>query len=142
MKVEPARRSDFRTFYPISTRWSDNDVYGHVNNVVFYSWFDSAANRYLIEQGGLDIERSETIGLVVESHCHYHAPVQYPQAVEAGVRVHALSQRSVVWAIGIFVAGADTAAAHGELVHVFVDRGARRPVAIPAPFLAALERIV
>jgi acyl-CoA thioester hydrolase len=140
-KVAPAERSAFGTFYPITTRWSDNDVYGHVNNVVFYSWFDSAANRYMIEQGGLDIERSQAIGLVVESHCHYHAPVAYPEVIEAGVRVAKLSERSVGWAIGIFRAGEQQAAAHGEFVHVFVDRASRRPVAIPEPLRRALVKI-
>lgn len=125
----------------ITTRWNDNDVYGHVNNVTYYSYFDSAANLYLIREGGLDIHAAPVIGVVVESQCHYHAAVAYPDALRAGVRVDRLGARSVTYGIAIFGEGDEPAAAHGHFVHVFVDRTARTPVAIPAPIRAALARI-
>jgi acyl-CoA thioester hydrolase len=125
---------------PITTRWMDNDVYGHVNNVTYYSYFDSAANLYLIREGGLDIERAGVIGVVVESACQYHAALAYPQELRAGVRVDKLGTRSVTYGIAIFGDG-DDAAAHGHFVHVFVDRATRAPVAIPPAIRAALERI-
>ena len=124
----------------ITTRWMDNDIYGHVNNVAFYSFFDTAANRFLIERGGLDLARSAVIGLVVESHCTYHAPLAYPEPVRAGVRVDKLGHRAVTYGIAIFGAD-DRAAAHGQFVHVFVDRQTRTAVPIPAALRAALESI-
>jgi len=125
----------------ISTRWSDNDLYGHVNNVVYYSYFDSAANLYLISEGGLDIARGDVIGVVVDSRCTYHAPLSYPEPVRAGVRVDKLGNRSVTYGIAIFAAADDAAAAHGQLTHVFVDRHTRKAVAVPASLRTALERI-
>lgn len=127
---------------PITTRWSDNDIYGHINNVAYYSFFDTAANQYLIEEGGLDIAHAEVIGVVVESKCEYHAPLEYPQHLVAGVRVDKLGNRSVTYGIAIFDENSELAAAHGYFVHVFVDRATRKPVAIPAPLRAALERIL
>jgi acyl-CoA thioester hydrolase len=124
----------------ITTRWSDNDIYGHINNVVYYSYFDSAANLYLIREGGLDITHGDVIGLVVESHCNYHAPLSYPTPLRAGVRVDKLGNRAVTYGIAIFDED-DAAAAHGHFVHVFVDRRTRSPVPIPPPLRAALERI-
>jgi acyl-CoA thioester hydrolase len=126
----------------LTTRWSDNDIYGHINNVVYYSLFDSAANLFLISEGGLDIANGETIGLVVESHCEYHAPLAYPTPLRAGVRVDKLGNRAVTYGIAIFAGGDDRAAAHGHVVHVFVDRRTRTPVAIPARIREALARIV
>jgi acyl-CoA thioester hydrolase len=126
---------------PITTRWMDNDVYGHVNNVAYYSFFDTAANRFLIEHG-LDIAGGPVIGLVVESKCNYHAPLAYPQALRAGVRVDRLGQRAVTYGIAIFDEHDARAAAHGHFVHVFVDRATRTPVAIPEPLRAALSRLV
>lgn len=126
---------------PLTTRWMDNDIYGHINNVAYYSFFDSAANRFLIERGGLDIVTSPIIGLVVESKCAYHAPLAYPQELRAGVRVDHLGNRAVTYGIAIFAAGDDHAAAHGHFVHVFVDRVTRTPAAIPAPMRAALESL-
>lgn len=125
---------------PITTRWMDNDVYGHINNVAYYSFFDSAANLYLIREGRLDIARGDVIGLVVESKCHYHAPLAYPSPLRAGVRVDKLGQRAVTYGIAIFDDD-PRAAAHGYFVHVFVDRATRTPVPIPPPLRAALERI-
>jgi acyl-CoA thioester hydrolase len=126
---------------PITTRWNDNDIYGHINNVAFYSFFDSAANRFLIERGGLDIVTGNVIGLVVESKCAYHTPLAYPEPVLAGVRVDHLGNRAVTYGIAIFVEREPLAAAHGHFVHVFVDRETRKPTAIPAGLRSALETI-
>ena len=139
-KIETA--GAYRWFCDLDTRWMDNDVYGHVNNVVYYSYFDTAANRYLIEQGGLDIAASEVIGIVVESKCMYHSPISYPDRIRAGVRVDKLGNRSVTYGIAVFRAGsAGIAVASGHFVHVFVDRKSRRPVAIPERIRSALEAI-
>jgi acyl-CoA thioester hydrolase len=119
----------------------DNDVYGHVNNVVYYAYFDTVVNQYLIEQGGLDIERSQIIGLVVETRCHYFAPITFPDTVNAGLRVAKLGNSSVRYEIGLFRNEADTASAQGHFIHVYVDRASRRPAALPQPMRAALERI-
>ena len=132
--------SDYKHFVPITTRWMDNDVYGHVNNVTYYSYFDTAANAYLIEHG-LDIHGSPVIGLVVESACAYHAPVAYPTPLRAGLRVDKLGNRAVTYGIAIFTTTSDEAVAHGHFVHVFVDRATRTPTPIPAPLRAALERL-
>jgi acyl-CoA thioester hydrolase len=137
----PRRRADFRRFSPVETRWMDNDVYGHVNNVVYYSYFDTVINRFLIAEGGLDIERGAAIGVVVASSCRYHSGLAFPQAIDAGMRVAKLGGSSVAWEISLFVAGSDVAAADGEFVHVFVDRETRRPVAVPAAIRAAIERL-
>ena len=140
-KPEVPVRADYRVFYPISTRWSDNDIYGHVNNVTYYSYFDTAANRYLIEEGGLDITDGSIVGYVVNSGCQYHSPVTYPEEIEAGVRVDRLGNSSVQYGIAIFRSGEEQAAAHGHFVHVFVDRAANKAVPIPGPLRAALERL-
>ena len=132
-------RADYKVFYPISTRWSDNDIYGHVNNVVYYSYFDTAANRYLIEEGGLDISDGRIVGYVVNSGCEYHAPITYPEQIEAGVRVDRLGNSSVQYGIAIFKEGEQHAAAHGHFVHVFVERALNRSVAIPQNLREALE---
>ncbi|AKU99701.1 putative 4-hydroxybenzoyl-CoA thioesterase [Labilithrix luteola] len=141
MPLVRPRASDYRYFVPISTRWMDNDVYGHVNNVTYYSYFDTVANHFLIREGGLDIERSDVIGLVVESKCNYHAPLAYPQQLRGGLRIDKLGQRSVVYGVGIFAEHEDEAAADGHFVHVFVDRATRKPTAIPDRILAALESL-
>ena len=134
-------RADYKVFYPISTRWSDNDIYGHVNNVVYYSYFDTAANRYLIEEGGLDISDGRIVGYVVNSGCEYHAPITYPEQIEAGVRVDRLGNSSVQYGIAIFKEGEQQAAAHGHFVHVFVERALNQSVAIPQNLREALERL-
>jgi len=134
-------RGDYRVFYPISTRWSDNDIYGHVNNVVYYSWFDSAANRYLIEEGGLDINDGGIVGYVVNSGCAYHAPITYPEPVEVGLRVDKLGNSSVQYGIAIFRTSEEQASAHGHFVHVFVERAANKSVPIPERLRCALERL-
>jgi acyl-CoA thioester hydrolase len=120
----------------------DNDVYGHVNNVVYYSYFDTVINKYLIEEGGLDIAGGDTIGLCVESHCAYFKPVAFPDALEAGLRVAHLGRSSVRYEIGIFARGESDPAAFGHFVHVFVDRAARRPAALPDRVRACLERLL
>ncbi|MCY1077426.1 acyl-CoA thioesterase [Archangium lansingense] len=131
----------YRYFLPITTRWMDNDVYGHINNVTYYSYFDTVANHYLIHEGGLDIVNSPVIGLVVESRCTYRAPLAYPDRLRAGLRVDKLGNRSVTYGIGIFKEGEEQAAAHGYFVHVFVERQSRKAVAIPERLREALARI-
>jgi len=135
------RRSDYRHFLAIPTRWMDNDVYGHVNNVVFYSYFDTVVNQYLVASGGLGIEDGPVIGLVVETMCRYFRPVAFPDLVEAGLRVAHLGRTSVRYEIGIFRQGDDAPAAAGHFVHVYVDRVTRRPVPPPDVMRAALARI-
>lgn len=134
-------RSAYRVFRPIGTRWMDNDVYGHVNNVVYYSWFDTAVNAYLIEQGALDIHRGPVIGLVIETQCNYFAPLAFPQTVEAGLRVAHLGTSSVRYEVGLFALGEDRAAACGHFVHVYVDRETRRPALLPASLKSTLETL-
>jgi acyl-CoA thioester hydrolase len=125
----------------ITTRWKDNDVYGHVNNVEYYSFFDTVINEYLIAEGGLDIVGGNVIGLCAESHCAYHGPLAFPGTVEAGMRVGKLGRSSVRYEIALRERGAGELAAEGWFVHVFVDRGDRRPRAIPASLRAALARL-
>jgi acyl-CoA thioester hydrolase len=136
------RVEDYRYFLPITTRWMDNDVYGHVNNVTYYSFFDTVANHFLIQEGGLDIHTSPVIALVVESMCAYRAPVAYPEQLSAGLRVDKLSTRSVTWGTAIFTGSNKAAAAHGHFVHVFVDRESRKAVPIPDPIRNALSTLV
>ena len=141
-RVEIPRRDDYGVFYPITTRWEDNDIYGHVNNVVYYAYFDTAANNYLIEEGGLVLPDASVVGFVVNSGCEYHSPIMYPDAIEAGVRVDRLGRSSVQYGIGIFKQGETTACAHGHFVHVFVERATNKSVPIPEQTRAALERIL
>jgi len=138
-KPTPATRDHYRHHSRVTTRWMDNDVYGHVNNVQYYSFFDTVVNRYLIEAGALDIHQGEVIGLVVETHCNYFAPLAFPQDVEAGLRVAHLGSSSVRYEIGLFAPGLEQAAAMGHFVHVYVDRQTRRPVKLPPALLAALS---
>jgi acyl-CoA thioester hydrolase len=135
----PEPRAAYRHFRRLATRWMDNDVYGHVNNVVYYSFFDTAVNGYLIDAGALDIERSAVIGLVVETGCSYFAPLAFPQAVQAGLRVAHLGRSSVRYEVGLFAEGAAESAAGGHFVHVYVDRVTRRPAPLPAALRQALE---
>lgn len=138
-RPEPLPRSHYRVFRDIPTRWMDNDVYGHVNNVVYYSWFDTAVNAWLIEQGALDIHSGETVGLVVNTGCHYFAPLAFPQTVEAGVRVAHMGRSSVRYEVGLFAQGEPLTAACGHFVHVYVDKGTRKPVPLPVPLRELLE---
>ena len=135
------RRGDYRHFQPITTRWHDNDIYGHVNNVVYYSWFDTAVNAHLIEQGVLDTAKSEVIGLVVETQCQYFESLAFPQAIEAGIRVAHMGSSSVRYEVGLFAEGAPMTAAKGHFVHVYVDRATQRPVPLPANLKQVLEQL-
>ncbi len=137
----PGRRSDYRHFLAIPTRWMDNDVYGHVNNVVYYSYFDTVINRFLIERGGLDIHAATVIGVAAESGCRFRDSFAYPETIDAGLRVGHLGNSSVRYEIGLFREGKDEAAAEGHFVHVFVERGVQKAVPIPAAIRAALESI-
>jgi len=135
------QRTDYRHFISISTRWMDNDIYGHVNNVQYYSYFDTAVNRYLIDQAVLDIHQGEVIGLVVENHCQYYHSIAFPEEVTAGIAVSKLGNSSVRYEIGLFTADTLTPAARGYFVHVYVNRATQRPTPLPAPLRAALEKI-
>ena len=142
VRATPQPRDAYRHFSSISTRWMDNDAYGHINNVVYYSYFDTVVNRYLIEAGALDVERSPVIGLVVETHCNYFASLAFPQTVEAGLRVAHLGSSSVRYEIGLFGAGEPLAAACGHFVHVYVDRVTRRPALLPPALVATLQGLL
>ena len=141
-KPTPNRRDAYRHFQTIPTRWMDNDVYGHVNNVVYYSYFDTVVNQYLMEHGALDIERSQVIGFVVETGCQYFAPITFPDVVTAGLRVARIGNSSVRYEIGIFRKAEQAASAQGSFIHVYVDRATRRSTPLPAALRAALERIL
>jgi acyl-CoA thioester hydrolase len=138
----PTTRADYPHFLSINTRWSDNDVYGHVNNVVYYSYFDTVVNAYLIREGALDLEAGKTIGLVVETHCSYFASLAFPQRIDAGLRVTRLGSTSVRYEVGIFSEESAQPAAQGHFVHVYVDRDTRRPVRLPDALVAALKPLV
>lgn len=133
------QRSDYRHFQPITTRWHDNDVYGHVNNVTYYSYFDSAVNTYLIERGGLDIHDGPVVGFVVSSSCDYFASIAYPDLIEVGLRVAKLGASSVQYELAVFKVGDDEARAAGRFVHVFVDRASNQPAALPDQLRASLQ---
>ncbi|WP_417728282.1 acyl-CoA thioesterase [Roseovarius sp.] len=138
----PLPRAAFAHFCQISTRWMDNDAYLHVNNVAYYSFFDTAVNEYLIRGGVLDIRRSTVTGLVAHSECHYFSPIAFPEAIEVGLRVARLGNSSVTYELAIFQTGADLAAAQGRFVHVYVDRETSRPVVIPEAMRALLTPLV
>lgn len=140
-RTPPPVRSDFRHFLAIPTRWMDNDAYGHVNNVVYYSYFDTVVNQFLIARGVLDVERGPVIGLVVETGCRFFRAVSFPDTLQAGLRVDHLGTSSVRYAIGIFREGEDQAAAQGHFVHVYVDRATRRPVPLPEKLRRVLELV-
>lgn len=137
----PPTHADYVHFAPIQTRWNDNDVYGHVNNVVYYAYFDTVINAWLVREGGLDVANGAVIGLCVESRCAYVAAASYPEPLEAGMRVGTLGRTSVRYELGIFREGGELCA-HGHFVHVFVDRATRRPTPPPERLRAALERLV
>ena len=141
-KPQAAPRSAYRVFRSIGTRWMDNDAYGHINNVVYYSWFDTAVNAYLIERGVLDIEHGETIGLVIETQCNYFSPLAFPQTVEAGIRVARLGSSSVRYEVGLFAQGEPLSAAKGHFIHVYVNRQTRRPTYLPPKLKAVLESLL
>ncbi len=139
-------RSAYKVFRPIGTRWEDNDVYGHVNNVVYYSWFDTAVNGYLIETGAIDIHHGGVIGLVIETQCNYFSPLSFPDPVLAGIRVAHVGASSVRYEVGLFSgrdgdSAANLTAAKGHFIHVYVDRQTRRPHPLPPQLLTVLETL-
>ena len=137
-RPQPLPRAAYRVFRTIGTRWMDNDVYGHVNNVVYYSWFDTAVNAYLIEQGVLDIHQGGVIGLVIETQCNYFDSLAFPDTIHAGLRVAHLGRSSVRYEVGLFSSTGEMTAAAGHFVHVYVDRHTRRPVPLPPDLQAVL----
>ena len=139
--LKDATRADFPHVLEIPTRWMDNDIYGHVNNVVYYSYFDTVINEYLIREGGLDIAGGDVIGITPETHCNFHDSLTFPEVIEAGLRVAHLGGRSVKYEIALFKQGKETPAATGWFVHVFVERETMRPTAMPEGIRKALEAI-
>ena len=137
----PLGRDAYRHFSTISTRWADNDAYGHVNNTVYYEWFDTVVNEWLIGQGLLDIDAGNPIGLVVQTGCSYFAPLAFPGKVEVGLGVEQLGASSVTYRIGVFASGADEPVAQGHFTHVYVDRDSRRPTPLPDPWRKKLEML-
>ncbi len=135
-------REDYRVFQPITTRWMDNDLYGHVNNVTYYSYFDTVVNSYLIERGGLDIHGGDIVGYVVNSSCTYRRGIAFPDRIEAGLRVDRLGNSSVQYGVGIFLEGDSEICAFGQFIHVFVDRRRNASVAIPEGIRRALEELL
>jgi len=140
-RQQPDTHDDYRHFIPITTRWMDNDVYGHINNVQYYSYFDTAVNRYLIDQGVLDIHAGEVVGLVVETHCNYFSSAAFPDDIVAGIRVAHLGRSSVRYEVGLFANKGDKAIAQGHFVHVYVDRESQKPVEIPLNLHQALSSL-
>ena len=140
-RPQPEPRDAYRAFRTITTRWMDNDQYGHVNNVIYYSWFDTAVNAHLIEQGVLDTAAGSTIGFVIETQCQYFAPLAFPQNIEAGIRVAHMGSSSVRYEVGLFAEGAPMTAAKGHFIHVYVDRVTQRPVPLPAALKSVLEAL-
>lgn len=139
--MQARTRESFKHFHTIQTRWMDNDAYGHVNNVIYYSWFDTVVNQFLIVNSVLDIETSPIIGLVIETQCNYLASIKFPDVIAAGVSVTKLGNSSVRYEVGIFKNDEDSASAQGHFVHVYVDRETRRPVSIPDPMRNLLKTI-
>lgn len=140
-KPESLARSAYPAWRSITTRWADNDAYGHVNNVVYYSWFDTAVNAYLMEHGALDIRHGAVIGLVVETHCNYFSPLAFPQTVELGLRVAHQGRSSVRYELGVFAYGQDKPAAQGHFVHVYVDAVQRKPAPLPLALVRAVAAL-
>ncbi len=134
-------RADYKHILPLQTRWADNDIYGHVNNVAYYGYFDTIVNEYLIGEAALDIHQGAVIGLVVETGCKYFAPLEFPQKLDGALRVAKIGNSSVRYELAIFKQGEDAPAAEGHFVHVYVDRETRRPATLPTPLKGALEKI-
>ena len=142
MDAKLETRANYKHFHPIQTRWNDNDIYGHVNNVLYYAYFDTAVNMFLVERGGFNPQTAVAIGICPETHCNYHKPVAYPHRLDAGLRITRLGRSSVRYEIAIFIEGEEEAAATGHFVHVFVDRENRMPVPIPTFIREAMETIL
>ena len=140
-RMAPEGRSGFSVFYPVATRWADNDIYGHANNVVYYAWFDTVVNRFLIEEAGMRPGVDTVVGYVVSSGCEYFSPVTYPEDLELGLRVARLGAKSVTWELGVFPAGGDQTAALGRFTHAFVDRHTGRSAEIPGTIRRAIEAL-
>jgi len=140
-RPKPHHLDDYRHTLAIPTRWGDNDAYGHVNNAVYYAYFDTVVNTFLIREGVLDIEKGAVIGLVVETGCQFFAPLVYPETVTAALRVASIGRSSVRYEIGLFGEAQEVAAAQGHFVHVYVDRETRRPASLPEPLRRVLESI-
>jgi acyl-CoA thioester hydrolase len=141
-RPQPGKRADYCQFLTIATRWMDNDIYGHINNVQYYGYFDTAVNRILIDRGVLDIHDGDVIGLAVESHCNFFSSAAFPQDIEAGVRVAHMGRSSVRYEIGLFVDSHDEAIAQGHFIHVYVNRASGQPVELPQALRAALTALV
>lgn len=135
-------RTDYRHWHMVATRWRDIDIYAHVNNVEYYTWFDTVVQSWLIEQGLLDLGSSDPIGLVVETGCRYAAPIGFPQNLDIGLSVARIGNSSVTYHLGIFPQGEVAAAAEGHFTHVYVDRAGRRPVSLPPRWRSALETLL
>jgi acyl-CoA thioester hydrolase len=137
-----SKPKQYPLFVELPTRWADNDVYGHVNNATYYAYFDTVVNRFLTDNGLLDVEKSPSFGVIVETGCKYFASVAFPDVLEIGLRVAKLGNTSVQYELGVFKKGSDVCAAEARFVHVYVDRATRRPVQVPAETRAALQRLV
>lgn len=142
MRAEPPVRAAYRAFRPITTRWADNDLYGHINNVQYYAYFDTVVNAHLIERGVLDIHGGDTVGFVVETKCSYFAPLAFPDLLEGGLRVDRIGTSSVQYGVAIFRGGSGIAAAAGHFVHVYVDRASGRPTGLPGDLRRELEALL
>ena len=140
-RVEPLGRAEYRQYMRITTRWADNDAYGHVNNTVYYEWFDTVVNQWLVGEGLLDIQHGDPIGLVVQTGCAYFAPLSFPGDIEVGMAVERLGTSSVTYRLGVFDCGVDTPAAQGHFTHVYVSRDDRRPMPLPDAWRARLETL-
>lgn len=142
MSLRQLHRADFVAFQTIPTRWMDNDIYGHVNNVNYYSYFDTAVNRYLIEAGALDIHQGEVIGFVVETSCNYFRPLAFPDTVIAGIRVAKIGRSSVRYEVGLFRNLEDQVSAAGHFIHVYVERASQKPTELPLPLRTAVTALI
>ena len=138
----PTHRNDYMYFSDISTRWMDNDVYGHVNNVIYYSFFDTVINGFLLENKVLDFNSGDVIGLVKETRCTYFESLAFPDKISAGLKVERIGNSSVTYNVGIFGSGSETATAQGHFIHVYVDSTSRRPVSIPDDLRLVLKSIL
>lgn len=141
-RAPPGCRADYRHFEEITTRWHDNDIYGHVNNVVYYAWFDTAVNGFLVRRGLLSLAASQIVGIVAENACRYHESLSFPERIEVGLRVGHLGTSAVRYELGVFRVGDERAAAEGHFVHVYVDRARMRPVPMPPEVRAALADLI
>ena len=138
----PSCRSDYRHFLAIPTRWMDNDIYGHVNNVVYYAYFDTVINEYLIREGRLDIHKGDVVGFAVETGCRFYSSFSFPEVIEAGLAVARIGRSSVTYRVGLFAEGREQAGADGHFVHVFVKRSENQPVPIPENLRLAMEKLL